>query len=66
VATRIGLLAHWTTDVAAGFAMGVVIEHLLGYVSQMGGPLKELQMSFIPTREKAALTILSLYRRPAG
>jgi membrane-associated phospholipid phosphatase len=27
--TRIAVLAHWTSDVAAGFALGVVVERLL-------------------------------------
>ena len=33
VATRVVLLAHWISDVAAGFAMGVVLERLMRFVT---------------------------------
>jgi undecaprenyl-diphosphatase len=36
VATRVVLLAHWTSDVAAGFAMGVVLERLMRLVTGYG------------------------------
>jgi len=37
VLTRIVLLAHWTTDVLAGLAMGAGIERLLRFVTGYGG-----------------------------
>jgi membrane-associated phospholipid phosphatase len=36
VATRVVLLAHWTSDVAAGFAMGVVLERLMRFATGYG------------------------------
>jgi membrane-associated phospholipid phosphatase len=36
VLTRIVLLAHWTSDVVAGLACGVVIERLLRHVTGFG------------------------------
>jgi undecaprenyl-diphosphatase len=41
VATRVVLLAHWMSDVAAGFAIGIVLERLMrfatGYGQVLGG-----------------------------
>jgi membrane-associated phospholipid phosphatase len=36
VTTRVVLLAHWTSDVAAGFAMGVVLERLVRFATGYG------------------------------
>jgi undecaprenyl-diphosphatase len=36
VATRVVLLAHWLSDVAAGFAMGVVLERLMRFATGYG------------------------------
>jgi membrane-associated phospholipid phosphatase len=36
VATRIVLLAHWTTDVLAGLAMGATVERLLRLATGFG------------------------------
>jgi membrane-associated phospholipid phosphatase len=36
VATRVVLLAHWISDVAAGFAMGVALERLLRFATGYG------------------------------
>ena len=36
VVTRIVLLAHWTSDVVAGLAVGAVIERLLRFVTGFG------------------------------
>lgn len=36
VATRVVLLAHWISDVAAGFAMGVALERLMRFVTGYG------------------------------
>lgn len=36
VTTRVVLLAHWTSDVAAGFAMGVVLERLMRFATGYG------------------------------
>ncbi|MGX9394083.1 phosphatase PAP2 family protein (plasmid) [Nitrobacteraceae bacterium UC4446_H13] len=40
-ATRIAILAHWASDVAAGFAMGIVLERLIRRVT--GYPDKHLR-----------------------
>jgi membrane-associated PAP2 superfamily phosphatase len=36
VATRVVLLAHWMSDVAAGFAIGVVLERLMRFATGFG------------------------------
>jgi membrane-associated phospholipid phosphatase len=36
VVTRIVLLAHWTSDVVAGLAVGAVIERLLRFLTGFG------------------------------
>jgi membrane-associated phospholipid phosphatase len=36
LATRIALLAHWISDVAAGFAMGIVLERLIRFITGYG------------------------------
>jgi undecaprenyl-diphosphatase len=36
VATRVVLLAHWVSDVAAGLAVGVVLERMLRLVTEYG------------------------------
>jgi membrane-associated phospholipid phosphatase len=36
VATRVVLLAHWTSDVVAGFAMGVALERLMRFATGYG------------------------------
>jgi undecaprenyl-diphosphatase len=36
VATRVVLLAHWMSDVGAGFAIGVVLERLMRFVTGYG------------------------------
>jgi undecaprenyl-diphosphatase len=36
VATRVVLLAHWVSDVAAGLAVGVVLERILRFVTGYG------------------------------
>jgi membrane-associated PAP2 superfamily phosphatase len=36
VATRVVLLAHWMSDVAAGFAIGVVLERLMRFATGYG------------------------------
>ena len=41
VLTRIVLLAHWTSDVIAGLAIGAVVERLLRYWTGFGLPHRE-------------------------
>jgi membrane-associated PAP2 superfamily phosphatase len=36
VATRVVLLAHWMSDVAAGFAIGVILERLMRFATGYG------------------------------
>jgi undecaprenyl-diphosphatase len=38
VSTRVVLLAHWVSDVAAGLAVGVVLERMLRFVTGYGRP----------------------------
>jgi undecaprenyl-diphosphatase len=49
VATRVVLLAHWMSDVAAGLAMGVVLERLMRLVTGYG----RLRASGYARRRKA-------------
>jgi undecaprenyl-diphosphatase len=41
VLTRIVLLAHWTSDVIAGLAIGAVVERLLRHWTGFGLPRRE-------------------------
>jgi len=52
-ATRVVLLAHWMSDVAAGFAIGVVLERLMRFVTGYGGAQCENNASDRPKRPKA-------------
>ena len=36
VTTRVVLLAHWTSDVVAGFAVGVVLERIIRFATGYG------------------------------
>jgi undecaprenyl-diphosphatase len=53
VATRVVLLAHWTSDVAAGFAMGVVLERLVRFATGYGQAQRTNGVSKRPIRPKA-------------
>jgi undecaprenyl-diphosphatase len=52
-ATRVVLLAHWTSDVAAGFAMGVVLERLVRFATGYGQAQRTNGVSKRPIRPKA-------------
>jgi undecaprenyl-diphosphatase len=55
VATRVVLLAHWTSDVAAGFAMGVVLERLMRLVTGYGrARMKPVNRDAIPPKARAS------------
>jgi undecaprenyl-diphosphatase len=55
VATRVVLLAHWTSDVAAGFAMGVVLERLMRLVTGYGrARTKPVNRDAIPPKARAS------------
>ncbi|MBN8991597.1 MAG: phosphatase PAP2 family protein [Rhizobiales bacterium] len=54
LATRVVLLAHWTSDVAAGFAMGVVLERLMRFVTGYGrAPAKRVSARAIRSKARA-------------
>lgn len=53
VATRVVLLAHWTSDVAAGFAMGVALERLMRFATGYGHLRRVNDASERPKRPKA-------------
>jgi undecaprenyl-diphosphatase len=53
VATRVVLLAHWLSDVAAGFAMGVVLERLMRFATGYGQTRRASDASERPIRPKA-------------
>jgi hypothetical protein len=52
-ATRVVLLAHWTSDVAAGFAMGVGLERLIRFATGYGQAPRTNSVSERPIRPKA-------------
>ena len=53
VATRVVLLAHWLSDVVAGFAIGVVIERLMRFATGYGRAQRVNDASDRPMRPKA-------------
>ena len=53
VATRVVLLAHWTSDVAAGFAIGVALERLMRLATGYGRVQRVNDASERATRPKA-------------
>jgi membrane-associated phospholipid phosphatase len=53
VATRVVLLAHWMSDVAAGFAIGVVLERLMRFATGYGRAQRVDNASERPIRPKA-------------
>jgi membrane-associated PAP2 superfamily phosphatase len=52
VATRVVLLAHWMSDVAAGFAIGIVLERLMRFATGYGRTRMK-SVSDRPIRPKA-------------
>ena len=53
VATRVVLLAHWISDVAAGFTMGVVLERLMRFATGYGQRRCSHVSDATPRRPKA-------------
>jgi len=53
VATRVVLMAHWMSDVAAGFAMGVVLERLMRLATGYGQARRTNAATERPIRRKA-------------
>jgi len=54
VATRVVLLAHWTSDVAAGFAMGVVLERLMRFATGYGRARKNGVRGSTPAKARVS------------
>lgn len=54
VLTRIVLLAHWTSDVIAGLAIGAAVERLLRHCTGFGPPPRETSVSDRKRRARLA------------
>jgi len=56
VATRVVLLAHWMSDVAAGFTIGILLERLMRLATGYGQVLRENDASQRAKRPEARLS----------